>query len=280
MRLSRKKSIPVQRLLLRHDNGTVLPNSRYYDPQTGRFLNADAIAELDPESINGLNLYAYCNNNAVMNIDPDGKAFITFLILAIVVGVVVGASVSIVSQGITDGWSNINWGQVLLSAAIGGVAGAIKATGIGAIGMAFVGAGLGATSSLGNHFIAGGSWDNINWVSVGLSVGLGFAGGFIGGAGAKNVKKLNKLALNKPTQAFTSAKKQYNNFLTKASSNAFPTAKGMKSAKTQALNKLVPAWNQMIKRHFAFNMARGVSVGIGVKITSEIIKAITKFWRN
>ena len=38
-------------------------NSRYYVPEWCRFLNADDVSYLDPESINGLNLFAYCNNN-------------------------------------------------------------------------------------------------------------------------------------------------------------------------------------------------------------------------
>ena len=40
--------------------------TRYYDPAVGRFINADAVSYLDPETINGLNLYAYCGNNPVM----------------------------------------------------------------------------------------------------------------------------------------------------------------------------------------------------------------------
>ena len=36
--------------------------SRYYDPELGRFITIDDISYLDPETINGLNLYAYCGN--------------------------------------------------------------------------------------------------------------------------------------------------------------------------------------------------------------------------
>ena len=37
--------------------------SRYYDPETGRFINADDVSYLDPETIHGLNLYTYCVNS-------------------------------------------------------------------------------------------------------------------------------------------------------------------------------------------------------------------------
>ena len=37
--------------------------SRYYDPELGRFISIDSIEYIDPETINGLNLYAYCGNN-------------------------------------------------------------------------------------------------------------------------------------------------------------------------------------------------------------------------
>ena len=46
--------------------------SRYYDPALGRFISADSISYLDPESVVGLNLYAYCGNNPVMSYDPEG----------------------------------------------------------------------------------------------------------------------------------------------------------------------------------------------------------------
>ena len=46
--------------------------SRYYDPETGRFINADDVSYLAPETIHGLNLYTYCLNNPVMFIDPTG----------------------------------------------------------------------------------------------------------------------------------------------------------------------------------------------------------------
>ena len=46
--------------------------TRYYDPEIGRFITIDDLSYLDPETVNGLNLYAYCANNPVNRIDPTG----------------------------------------------------------------------------------------------------------------------------------------------------------------------------------------------------------------
>ncbi len=52
--------------------------SRYYDPETCRFISADSIEYLDPETLGGLNLYAYCCNNPVMRKDFDGTDWNSF----------------------------------------------------------------------------------------------------------------------------------------------------------------------------------------------------------
>ena len=47
-------------------------NDRYYDPEVGRFISLDAVDYLAPDSIHGLNLFAYCFNNPIMYADPSG----------------------------------------------------------------------------------------------------------------------------------------------------------------------------------------------------------------
>ena len=50
-------------------------NSRYYDPSIGRFINADGLSYLGANGdLNGYNLYAYCSNNPVMFVDPNGNS--------------------------------------------------------------------------------------------------------------------------------------------------------------------------------------------------------------
>lgn len=49
--------------------------SRYYDPETGRFLNADVFVSTG-QGINALNMFAYCGNNPVINIDITGTRYV------------------------------------------------------------------------------------------------------------------------------------------------------------------------------------------------------------
>ena len=115
--------------------------TRYYDPEVGRFMTIDGIEYLDPETINGLNLYAYCGNNPVMNIDPSGNFFLTFLLVSIGIGFAVGGAMAGVTayRNGARGWDLV--GSIVGGAILGGGMGAIMAIG-GAAGLASIGAGL------------------------------------------------------------------------------------------------------------------------------------------
>ena len=78
------------------ETGFYYLQTRYYDPQTGRFLNMDSLEYLDPETVGGLNLYAYCNCNPVMYVDPTGTAsLLLFFVLAFaIIGAVSGGIIA------------------------------------------------------------------------------------------------------------------------------------------------------------------------------------------
>lgn len=86
--------------------------SRFYDAEIGRFICADSLDYLDPHTVGGLNLYAYCNNNPVMNVDPTGHAWWEWAVAAVVVVACVAAAT------VTGGASLA--GVALIGAAIGG----------------------------------------------------------------------------------------------------------------------------------------------------------------
>ena len=70
-------------------------NARYYSPEFRRFISPDDTSYLNPESVNGLNLYCYCNNNPVMYVDPIGLnptygiilSFAVIIVFAIIGGI-------------------------------------------------------------------------------------------------------------------------------------------------------------------------------------------------
>ena len=54
-----------------HETGLYYLQSRYYDPEIGRFINADCMASTGQGFI-GYNMFAYCNNTPVNGSDPCG----------------------------------------------------------------------------------------------------------------------------------------------------------------------------------------------------------------
>lgn len=174
------------------ETGLYYLKSRYYDPETGRFITIDDISYLDPETINGLNLYAYCGNNPVMNVDLDGHEWWKFwewdwakigMIALSVVEVIAGIAVIVISHGSAIGYGlgligtgissviggvlNESNGGTFLAGWAGGQVGGLISTFIPGIGSA-----IGAfVSSIITDAIDG---KDINWGNAWLSAGIGF----------------------------------------------------------------------------------------------------------
>ena len=109
------------------ETGFYYLNSRYYDPETKRFISADNINVI-ATTIDGLadkNLYAYCDNNPIMRTDDGGEFW--NVIAGAVVGAVVGLVSSVVSEVIEGDitWKDI--GQIAISTTIGAAEGALVA---------------------------------------------------------------------------------------------------------------------------------------------------------
>ena len=102
--------------------------SRYYDPEIGRFIRIDDIIYLDPDAINGLNLYAYCLNNPVMYCDYNGYSLLAIGIILATTALIGGTVGGVVAYNNGfRGWDLVK--SIALGATIGlAVGGAIVAT--------------------------------------------------------------------------------------------------------------------------------------------------------
>ena len=115
-------------------------SSRYYLPEWGRWISPDDIEYLDPESVNGLNLYCYCGNDPINKIDPTGHFWV--LLGAIAIGALIGLGFNAYDQLSKNGWdfSELNIGELAQSAIVGGALGLSFAMGVGYLGPLMSGA--------------------------------------------------------------------------------------------------------------------------------------------
>ena len=188
--------------------------TRYYDPEIGRFMTIDGIEYLDPDTINGLNLYAYCGNNPVMNIDSNGNKWWEFWkwdwasIGKIALGVVVVAGLAVASV-FTGGAASVIFAGAAIGAGAGflggGISGVVSGGGLagfanGALMGTITGAisGAVAASPLGvwgqvavNAFLSAGNYwvgqkisgDEVTIGGLIVSAGIGAFLGALGGPG-------------------------------------------------------------------------------------------------
>ena len=124
------------------DTGLYYCNARYYSPKWRRFISPDDTAYLDPESVNGLNLYCYCNNDPVNCTDPSGHMpeWAKWLIGGLVIAGL--AIATIATGGAAGGVAGFIWAGALKGAIIGAVSGAVVSGTIGGISSAIAGNGF------------------------------------------------------------------------------------------------------------------------------------------
>ena len=224
------------------ETGLYYLKSRYYDPEICRFITIDNISYIDPETINGLNLYAYCLNNPVNMYDENGDMpkWLSWLLVgivaiaaiaAIVVGTVVtggiagglvsaaligvgtgalsGMAGSVISQGVTQGWNNINPEKVLISGGIGAVIGLVS--GVASWSFSVIGSTYG--NILGTALSGKTFWGETigKIISVQFLSNAGrFIGGFIGGiAGGVLIDVLSNQIFNEEQNILESLKENF-----------------------------------------------------------------------
>ena len=123
--------------------------SRYYDPVTHRFLNADTenILSKNSASIENTNLFSYCDNNPITRVDDCGDFW--NVVIGAVVGGLVSGGIEIVGQIISGkGFSELDWGAIAIEATTGMATGALASCGIPPVAVCVGNGVIGAANSV------------------------------------------------------------------------------------------------------------------------------------
>lgn len=147
--------------------------SRYYDPALGRFISPDSISYLEPESVIGLNLYAYCGDNPVMYVDPSGHFPILALILGITALIGMGLTIGGVASD-NNAMTAVGLTMVAIPALISG--GMAIAAGIGGATLTGIVGGVTTAAGIGSGLFASAEYQEAftgkNWMlDAGMSEG-------------------------------------------------------------------------------------------------------------
>ena len=111
------------------ETGLYYLQTRYYDPELGRFISADDLSYLGAGGeLLGYNLFAYCGNNPVNRTDPDGTDWQDVF----AVGIIVAATGLIILATISTG------GGALVFAGAGGTVAAATSAVAAEVGSAMV----------------------------------------------------------------------------------------------------------------------------------------------
>ena len=169
------------------ETGLFFCNSRYYNPEWGRWISPDSIDYLDPENINGLNLYCYCGNDPINKYDPTGHFGIWALVAITAASMLIGGTVQLVSNAMAGKTGDELWR---------GVAGAAVGAGVNTLALClamptggaslFIAAGASAIAQTGvdtlETVIRGEEVDaGQTFIDLGLNFVTTLAGNYLGG---------------------------------------------------------------------------------------------------
>ena len=171
------------------ETGLYYLQTRYYDPETARFINADIYVSTG-QGVLGNNMYLYCGNNPVVRADDEGDFW------NIVVGAVVGAALGALVQIGSNLLAGEHWLDGVGTAALTGAAsGALAASGVGLVASVAGNAAISMAGNATNQVIKNKGFDNFDVGDMLIDGAIGAIAGRAGGAGmgrSVNLGTLNK----------------------------------------------------------------------------------------
>ncbi len=160
--------------------------SRYYDPATCRFINADEYSDTG-DGILGHNMFAYCGNNPIHRKDDGGEFW--HIVAGAIAGALINGGVKVISNVIarkplTDG---------LITAMLsGGASGALAVTGVGVVGITAGNSAISIAENVANQVVENDGFNNFDAGDMLIDGAIGGISGALGGAG-KGTKHLTNL---------------------------------------------------------------------------------------
>ena len=197
------------------ESGLYYVGNRYYDPEVGRWINADSVMP-EPGNENALigsNMFAYCMNNPVNMEDQSGHwpkwlkavavAVAAVAVVAVVaaatvasggsaVPVIVGAAVGAASSGAVDAaiqyknTGKVDICQTIVAASGGAVTGAVGGSGAGRVVQTVVGAATGAAQTKAKEVVTGKKASAAEYI---VNTAAGGLAGIAAGSGAQHINQ-------------------------------------------------------------------------------------------
>lgn len=237
------------------ETGLYYLQSRYYDPEVGRFVNSDS--QLNSETLLGFNSYAYCENNPVIREDSSGLVW-NFVVGGIIGGIVGGVVAAVNSYKSTG---SVNIKKVAVGVVSGAVSGVVAASGLGVVAQACISVGVSVASSTLNQVIDITERDDLSYhdfdvQSVAVeavldgvtSLGGSVLGNFVG-------THITKTAIK--------AADAYDSYLFKSFSA------GMRKGAGKSASALVRQADKFLKQaNYYDNVTKGISSGVGSFLSS------------
>ena len=151
----------------------------FYD-SIGRSINADTYTTTDADGILSSNMFAYCENNPVMGVDPTGE----WVHLAI--GAAIGAAVNVATSYINhriagEKYTKYTLEEATIDAISGAASGALAASGVGLLGQVVSNGTISGITYMARCDV---TKTKMSTSELMKSIAVGAVSGFIGGKGA------------------------------------------------------------------------------------------------